>query len=190
MSMNGNMDIKSMKYIIEASNNNKDKVWSFINSKYINANTKIKVTCLIHGEFESYYDSILKGMGCRKCSYLIKNNEKYYETLHENNLNQDIIYNENIEYAMSLDIPKVLRISNYLKEEVDMSRPIVVQNGVEKEVPKEYLNVRYYTEISTDDVAYFYKCALNRSGSYKNKEYREQYKELCNILKKVLDNRK
>lgn len=37
-------------------------------TEYINKNTKVKIICKIHGEFEKYPLDFLKGQGCQKCS--------------------------------------------------------------------------------------------------------------------------
>ena len=61
--------------------------YSLVN--YINTNTKVKIICLIHGEFEQTPNSHLNGNGCPNCQkskgelkikeYLDKNNFRYKE---------------------------------------------------------------------------------------------------------------
>lgn len=44
--------------------------YNYTNSIYVNARTKIKIGCHIHGEFEQDVKAHLKGYGCKKCNMI------------------------------------------------------------------------------------------------------------------------
>ena len=61
---------ESLKIFIEKSTKlHKDK-YSYDKSVYINSATPLKITCLLHGEFEQTPNSHTSGSGCTKCGYI------------------------------------------------------------------------------------------------------------------------
>ena len=182
------MDMKTRNYILEVSEINKDRPWIYDKTIFVNSNTKLKVTCELHGEFESYYDSIKKGMGCRKCAYL--KGDKKIEALKDINLNE--IFLKNLEIAETHNIPQALREPKQMKriEEMSINKPIIKNSdSVELSVPAEWMNAKFYADIGIDDLSHYYKCALSRAAQYKNKDLRAQYKDLSAVIKKQIENR-
>ncbi len=181
------MDMKTRNYILEVSEINKDRPWIYDKTIFVNSNTKLKVTCELHGEFESYYDSIKKGMGCRKCAYL--KGDKKIEALKDINLNE--IFLKNLEIAETHNIPQSLREPKQMKRIEEMiNKPIIKNNdGIELAVPTEWMNAKFYADIGIDDLSHYYKCALSRAAQYKNKDLRAQYKDLSAVIKKQIENR-
>ena len=55
------------EFITKAKIKHSDK-YNYLLVNYINAKTKIKIICLIHGEFEQTPNKHLNGRGCPKCS--------------------------------------------------------------------------------------------------------------------------
>lgn len=53
--------------------------YDYSKSKYINFNTKLTITCPIHGDFEQYPTNHLRGRGCDKCARM--NATLYSETI-------------------------------------------------------------------------------------------------------------
>jgi hypothetical protein len=77
---------------IEIHKNNYD----YSRTRYINASTKIKIICKIHGEFEQIPVSHLRGHGCKKCSYEEKKNTVDYfiqksNEVHKNYYNYSMV---------------------------------------------------------------------------------------------------
>jgi len=56
----------------------KDKNYNFDKVNYVNARTKIVISCPIHGDFLALYDSLRKGHGCRICGYATARVSKSY----------------------------------------------------------------------------------------------------------------
>lgn len=50
--------------------------FSYKNTDYKNQNTKVKITCPEHGDFEQRPDHHLSGRGCKRCSSSYKKNDK------------------------------------------------------------------------------------------------------------------
>lgn len=46
--------------------------YEYDNIRYVNAKTKINITCKKHGPFKALYPNLEKGFGCRECSTLFK----------------------------------------------------------------------------------------------------------------------
>lgn len=79
---------KTNEQFIKESNIIHDDKYSYINTNYINNQTKIIITCKLHGDFEQIPTSHLSGAGCPNCiesrgekaiyKYLDKNNISYY----------------------------------------------------------------------------------------------------------------
>ena len=181
------MDMKTRNYILEVLEINKDKPWIYDKTLFVNSNTKLKVTCELHGDFESYYDSIKKGMGCRKCAYL--KGDKKIEALKDIDLSE--IFLRNLDIAETHNIPQSLREPKQMKRIEEMiNKPIIKNNdGIELAVPAEWMNAKFYTDIGIDDLSHYYKCALSRASQYKNKDLRTQYKDLSAIIKKQIENK-
>jgi len=60
---------KSLKTFIQEANSIHNKKYLYTNSKYKNALTPIKITCIKHGDFEQTPASHLQGHGCPTCSF-------------------------------------------------------------------------------------------------------------------------
>ena len=55
------------KKFIEKSNNVHNNKYKYDKVVYVNANTNVIITCLIHGDFEQSASAHKKGQGCNKC---------------------------------------------------------------------------------------------------------------------------
>lgn len=60
------------KTFIEKCNNIHNSVYDYSLVEYINAKTKVKIICSIHGVFEQEADSHVRGRGCSKCKGGVK----------------------------------------------------------------------------------------------------------------------
>ena len=64
-------EVFSMRYttgiFIEKANKIHNNKYDYSNVDFKNVNTKVRIICPIHGEFEQLPSSHLKGQGCRKC---------------------------------------------------------------------------------------------------------------------------
>lgn len=76
----GNSRKDTNSFIKEAINLNGDK-YDYSKVAYINAHTKVKIICPIHGEFYQRPNGHLKGQGCPKCR---KVNNTYSHSVWEN----------------------------------------------------------------------------------------------------------
>jgi len=68
--------MKTKNFILKAENIHKNK-YDYSKVNYINAKTKIKITCFIHGEFEQQPTNHLSGNGCPKCAGKNKTTEEF-----------------------------------------------------------------------------------------------------------------
>ena len=110
-----------MKNFVEkciVKHNNK---YDYSKSKYIDTETKITITCKVHGDFEQLPHNHLKGHGCPKCYY-------------DNNRNKNIIerftnmHNDKYDYSMV--------------EYIDLRTPVKIickEHGVFKQMPQTHL---------------------------------------------------
>jgi len=87
------------EYIMKAKIIHSTK-YDYSETKYINSYSKIKIRCLIHGEFELLPISHLNGIGCTKCSGLSKSN------------NIEFIKKANIIHNMKYDYFNINYINN------------------------------------------------------------------------------
>lgn len=92
--------------------------------KYVNDRTKIKITCLIHGEFNQTPNNHLRGNGCPFCKGGIKKNHLYF--INKSN----IIHNKKYTYPQ-----------NYINAitKIDINCPI---HGLFKQTPHDHLSGR------------------------------------------------
>ena len=79
--------------------------YSLVN--YVNAKTKIKIICPIHGEFEQRPDSHLNGSGCYKCSLVdkTKTNDKIldeFNKIHGNKYDYSLVNYVNIKTKVKI----------------------------------------------------------------------------------------
>jgi very-short-patch-repair endonuclease len=74
----GNKPITTLKFIERAKKVHGNKyIYDKVN--YVNAHTKVIITCREHGDFEQLADAHIRGTGCKKC-YLINNKNKTLTT--------------------------------------------------------------------------------------------------------------
>ena len=60
------------KTFIEKCNNIHNSIYDYSLVEYINAKTKVKIICRIHGVFEQEADAHIRGRGCSKCKGGVK----------------------------------------------------------------------------------------------------------------------
>ena len=86
---NENSRLTQQEFIRKAKQVHGDK-YDYSKTIYVNARTKITVTCLQHGDFEQYAASHLAGKGCPKCncSFLENNIRIYLDANHIEYLEQ------------------------------------------------------------------------------------------------------
>lgn len=53
---------------IEAAKKKYDAVFNYSKTDYVNARTKLVITCLKHGDFQQRAHSHLEGYGCKRCA--------------------------------------------------------------------------------------------------------------------------
>lgn len=91
-------NIIKTKYLIQNLKNNENYDYSLVN--YINDQTKIKIICKKHGEFEQLPKFHLNGFGCQKCKYdkitlIIKLDTNQFiekaKKIHNNKYNYDLV---------------------------------------------------------------------------------------------------
>jgi len=75
---------------------------------YVNSNTKIKIVCYKHGEFEIFPYDFIKGHGCAKCGF--ENN-----TIRNTSTNEEFIKKANIVHQNKYDYSKVNYINSKFK---------------------------------------------------------------------------
>ena len=113
---------------IEESNKIHENKYDYSKSEWINRDTKLKIICPIHGEFEQTPRNHLNGQGCPKCGY-----EKLSELSRKS---VDEFINEAIEvHGYKYDYSKVEYINN--KTKVKIVCPI---HGEFEQVPSFHLN--------------------------------------------------
>jgi len=113
---------------------------------YINSNTKITVTCPIHGDFETRAPDFLRGHGCPKCkanktSKLNKEQKRSSQELFiekATKLYGNLFDYSNVEYVNSRT--KVCIHSNLLNEDFVISPAHFLQG----EIRKKYLGLDYF----------------------------------------------
>jgi very-short-patch-repair endonuclease/protein-arginine kinase activator protein McsA len=73
---------------------------------YVTARNKVKILCLIHGEFQQSPDSHIKGIGCRKCGTELTSSKlrsNTYEFIEKARLKHGDMYDySNVEYVIAL----------------------------------------------------------------------------------------
>ncbi len=93
------------KEFIKKSNLVHNNKYDYSLSNYINNKTKIKIMCLIHGEFEQIPKAHLNGQGCKKCNKNIPTNEEFKQRLKKiygNELDYSLVKYENIRTKITL----------------------------------------------------------------------------------------
>lgn len=71
---------KTMDFFINEACEKHNNEYSYDKVEYVNSNTKITITCRIHGDFEQKPANHLNGQGCAKCANLTKNQNKKLTT--------------------------------------------------------------------------------------------------------------
>ena len=83
---------------IEKSNEIHNNFYDYSKVEYINSQTKVIITCKIHGDFEQVPNSHLQGCGCNKCA-IIKRREARQFTLNEFIEKSNKIHNNFYDYS-------------------------------------------------------------------------------------------
>lgn len=99
---------KTTDEFIDEANIVHNNLYDYSKAIYINATTKICITCKIHGDFEQLSNSHLDGSGCPKCGF-IKN-----ANLSRGN-KEDFIIKSNILHNNTYDYSKVNYINQKMK---------------------------------------------------------------------------
>lgn len=89
-----NYNYKTTEKFIENSKNIHGDKYVYSNSEYINAKTKIKIICPIHGEFEQIPRNHIRGQNCPKCSGVFMDTNYFKEKsikLHENKYQYSLV---------------------------------------------------------------------------------------------------
>jgi hypothetical protein len=76
---------------------------------YVNRQTKIKIKCSIHGEFEQTPSNHLKGHGCTYCTYNNKSNEDFLheaKKIHENKYDYSLVNYRNNKTKIKIICPE------------------------------------------------------------------------------------
>lgn len=115
------------KEFVEVSKKVHDNKYSYDKVHYVNARTKVIITCPIHGDFETLPDSHKnKGTGCLKCSGKYKKNK------------DEFIENARNIHKQKYNYDKVNYINNRTK--VIITCPI---HGDFEQIPANHINLGY-----------------------------------------------
>ena len=117
------------KFIEEAKLMHIDK-YDYTLANYINAHTKVKIICPIHGEFEQRPHRHLQGDGCKECA------KKVVSKKNSSSLN-DFINKGKLIHGNKYDYSKVEYVNN--KTKVKIICPI---HGEFEQVPTSHLNAK------------------------------------------------
>ena len=111
-----------IRFVEEAAKQHSSK-YSYLNTVYVNAYTKVTITCPIHGDFEQIpYEHLRKSEGCPKCSGKASGFDKtksailYYLSINNGQAYKIGITNRTIEErftASDLELIKVIKIWEY-----------------------------------------------------------------------------
>lgn len=131
----------NQQFIEEATLKHKGK-YSYSKTNYVDAHTKVIITCPIHGDFEQTPDIHLRGCGCPKC------NESHGERdvrdyLEEHNLNYIPQYRVSTE-------SKSFRIDFFLPD----YNMFIEYNGEQHYVPKDYFGgqITFQKQVERDNL--------------------------------------
>lgn len=120
--MNSKFDI-----FLKKANNTHNNFYSYDKVNYINARTKITITCPVHGDFEQLPYNHLLGKGCNKCS-VDRNKNTFTKSISEFIIQSDIIHRKFYDYS------KVNYVNDGIK--VDIICPI---HGTFSQTPNKHL---------------------------------------------------
>jgi len=112
----------STEDFIQKSNIIHNNKYDYSLTNYINSNSKVKIICPIHGEFEQLSCSHLKGKGCKLCGNNIK------KSLNDFILESNNIHNNKYDYSL------VNYINNFTKVEI-----ICPEHGIFLKSPKQHI---------------------------------------------------
>lgn len=115
----------TQEFIKEAAIKHRNK-YSYLKTNYVNARTKVTITCPMHGDFEQTPDQHLRGCGCPKC------NESHGERDVRNYLDEYKLKYVSQYKVTSKD--RSFRIDFYLPD----YNMFIEYNGEQHYVPKEY----------------------------------------------------
>jgi len=85
---------------IEKANKMHNNFYLYNKVYYINARSKVIITCPIHGDFEQLPYNHLMGKGCNKCS-IDRNKEKFTKKLDEFIIQSNIVHDSKYSYVNS-----------------------------------------------------------------------------------------
>lgn len=155
------------QFIKEATLKHNGK-YNYSKTHYIDAHTKITITCLIHGDFEQLPTHHLRGCGCPSCneSHGERNVKNYLE---EHKLKYISQYRVN-------DINRSFRIDFYLPD----YNMFIEYNGEQHYVPKEYFGgqLKFQEQIKRDEMLREY-CKINKINLIEI-SYKENIKKVLN----------
>jgi hypothetical protein len=83
---------------IQKVNKVHDGFYSYNKVNYINARTKITITCPVHGDFEQLPYNHLIGKGCNRCS-VDRNKNIFTKSISEFIIQSDIIHKNFYDYS-------------------------------------------------------------------------------------------
>jgi len=86
---------KDIETFIKEANKTHNFKYDYSNSIYVNAATKLKIICPIHGEFEQQPSNHLIGRGCKKCQFDKRKNKKFFDKCNEK-------FNNKYDYSISV----------------------------------------------------------------------------------------
>jgi len=100
--MKNKQAISKEEFIKRCKENHQD-IYDYSLVDYINNNTKIKIICKDHGQFEQVPSSHIKGIGCSRCKKSKQHSEQQIKWLNliSSELKINILHNDNgLEYAI------------------------------------------------------------------------------------------
>jgi hypothetical protein len=141
---------------------------------YKNANTKVKIICKEHGEFEQIPNSHIRGKGCKKCTTW-KEEQKLFKKI------KKLFPNDLIEQHYKTDWIKLQNFDIYF-----VSHNIAIEyNGVQHYEPIEYFGgvEAFIKQVERDNRKR--KLCLENDCALVEVPYWLKEKEIDNLLKKV-----
>lgn len=99
----------------------REKNYDYSKSVYVNANTKLKIICPLHGEFEMTPGNHLAGKGCRKCA-IIRSTSAKTKTL-ENFINQAVkVHGDRYDYSNAIYVKNSIKLNIVCKKHGNFSQ--------------------------------------------------------------------
>ena len=170
---------KSTEQFIKDSKTIHGNKYNYNKTNYINAYTKVIITCPKHGDFEQTPNSHLKGRGCPKC------NQSHGEEIIENWLkNNNISYNHNYLIKTDSSVRKSCNI--FVDFYIPCKNLFIEYNGKQHYVSVKYFggDINFKQQINRDNFLKEY--CQNNNINLLIIDYTKSKNDIIECLKKQL----